>query len=157
MLKLFVTQLLGDLKLSKKKFNDIWSNQTNLGKRFGISAIQVGEILIKHGLKSAKTKEATKKALDSGYAKSTPLKDGTPYYMWNIQMIQSLLKESYEMLSEVGYWVNEVKTIFQEADRLTEEGQDKLACFIADSAYDEVPKKIRKEVKKIVENFFNDV
>jgi len=69
----------------EKKFNQIWSNQTNLGKKFGLSAIAVGKILVKEGLKDQKTKSATEKALNEGYAKSTPLKDGTPYFMWNIE------------------------------------------------------------------------
>jgi hypothetical protein len=46
----------------EKKFNQIWSNQTNLGKRFGLSAIAVGKILVKEGLKDQKTKSATEKA-----------------------------------------------------------------------------------------------
>jgi hypothetical protein len=28
---------------------------------------------------------ATTKAIDEGYAKDTPLKDGTPYFMWDIE------------------------------------------------------------------------
>ena len=73
-------------KMSKeKKFNQIWSNQTDLGKRFGLSAIAVGKLLVEEGLKDQKTKLATEKALNEGYAKSTPLKDGTPYFMWNIE------------------------------------------------------------------------
>ena len=69
-------------KMSKeKKFDQIWSNQTDLGKRFGLSAIAVGKLLVEEGLKDQKTKSATKKAQNEGYAKSTPLKDGTPYFM----------------------------------------------------------------------------
>lgn len=129
----------------------MWSNQTELGKRFGISAIEVGKILIEHNLKDPKTKQATSKALSEGYANATPLKDGTHHYLWNIQKIQSILSEKYHRLSPVDYWVNEIKRIFQEADRLSEEGQDKLACLTYDLAYDEVPKDIRKEVQKKVE------
>ena len=65
----------------EKKFDQIWSNQTDLGKRFGLSAIAVGKLLVEEGLKDQKTKLATEKALNEGYAKSTPLKDGTPYFM----------------------------------------------------------------------------
>ena len=30
----------------KPKFNQMWSNQTNLGKKFGLSAIAVSKLLI---------------------------------------------------------------------------------------------------------------
>ena len=85
----------------KKKFSQIWSNQTDLGKKFGLSAIAVGKILIEHGLKDLQTKYATEKALTSGYAKSTPLKKGTPYFMWNYQMVKSLIQQEHDPLSEV--------------------------------------------------------
>jgi len=92
----------------KKKFWEIWSSQTELGKKFGISAIEVGKILIPYGLKDPNTKEATQKALDDGYAKFTPLQDGTPHYMWNIEKVQSLLLEKHQPLSQVDYWTDEV-------------------------------------------------
>lgn len=134
-----------------KKFRDMWTNQTELGKRFGISAIKVGKILIQHGLKDPNTKDATKKALEEQYAQFTPLKDGTHHYLWNIQKLQTLLGETQVPLDEVAYWVNEVKRILKEADRLAEEGQDKLAYLAYDFVYDEVPKHIRKKVRCIVE------
>jgi hypothetical protein len=110
----------------KKKFNQIWSNQTNLGNKFRLSAIAIGKLLIDNRLKDKKTKMATTKAIDEGYAKDTPLKDGTPYFMWNIETVR-------------------------EAERLDREGQDKLAYMIYDSAYDDVPKDIREEVRSIIE------
>ena len=51
----------------EKKFTQIWSNQTNLGKKFGLSAIAVGKLLVGEGLKDPKTKLATKKALEEGF------------------------------------------------------------------------------------------
>jgi hypothetical protein len=42
-------------------------------------------LLVKESLKDQKTKSATEKALNEGYVKLTPLKDGTPYFMWNIE------------------------------------------------------------------------
>jgi hypothetical protein len=77
--------------VSKKKFNQLWSNQTELGKRFGISAIAVGKLLIDAGLKDPTTKLATAKALEGEYAKATPLKDGTPYFMWSIGKVRMLI------------------------------------------------------------------
>ena len=93
----------------KKKFNQIWSNQTNLGKKFRLSAIAIGKLLIDNGLKDQKTKMATTKAIDEGYAKDTPLKDGTPYFMWNIEKVRPLIEKDHKPLSKVDYWVNEVQ------------------------------------------------
>lgn len=135
----------------KKKFNQIWSNQTNLGKKFGLSAIAIGKLLIDNGLKDQKTKMATTKAIDEGYAKDTPLKDGTPYFMWNIEKVRPLIEKDHKPLSKVDYWVNEVRETVREAERLDREGQDKLAYIIYDSAYDDVPKEIREEVRSIIE------
>ena len=135
----------------KKKFREIWSSQTELGKKFGISAIEVGKILIQHGLKDPNTKKATQKALDDGYAQFTPLRDGTPHYMWNIEKVQGLLLEKHQALGQVDYWANEVKRILHEADCLSEKGEDKLAYLMYDSAYDDVPKNIVADVRRKVE------
>src|SRR5260221_14002338 len=45
-LRLFVQDLAGAAWMGKKghqKFTDIWANQTNLGKQFGLSAIVYGQ------------------------------------------------------------------------------------------------------------------
>lgn len=133
-----------------KKFNQVWVNQTELGKKFGLSAIAIGKILVEHELK-AKNGQATQKAIEGGYAKSTPLKNGTPFFMWHLQRTKDLVSKKHVLLSKVDYWVNEVKKILSEAERLFEEGQDKLACMITDHVYEEVPQKIRVEVKAKIE------
>ena len=58
---------------------------------FGMTAIEVGRILIAHGLKDEKTKEATKEALSNGYARFTPLKDGTPFFMWDKEKVTEIV------------------------------------------------------------------
>ncbi len=137
-----------------KKFHQIWSNQTDLGKKFGISAIAVGELLVKAGLKDPKTKRATEKALTDGFAKSTPLKDGTPFFMWNIDKLRDLISKDHKPLSKVDYWVKDVLETYDYAQSLSDRGEDKSAIFLADSAYEEVPKDIKGEVRLKVEEFF---
>ena len=134
-----------------KKFNQIWINQTGLGKKFGLSAVQVGQILIEHELKDPKSGQATQKAVEGGYAKSTTLKNGVLFFMWNLHKTKDLISKKHTLLSEVDYWVNEVKKSLLEADRLLKEGQDKLAYLIADHIYEEVPQKIRTEVRMKIE------
>jgi hypothetical protein len=134
-----------------KKFSHTWSNQTELGKKFGISAIAVGKLLMEAGLKDPDTKLASQKALDDGYAKSTPLKDGTPYFMWNIDKVRKLIAKEHQPLSKVDYWVNQIQKMLQQAQKMCDEGNDKLGYMLADSVYDEVPKDIKDEVRMKVE------
>ena len=124
----------------KKKFRDVWGSQTDIGKRFGISAIKVGKILVQHDLKDQETKHATPKALNEGYAKSTPLKNGTPHYMWNLQKVSKILRKQYTPLSQVEYWINEVKVALYKANQSLEIAEDKLAYLMYDAIYEEVPK-----------------
>jgi hypothetical protein len=137
--------------MGKKKFNQTWVNQTSLGNMFGLSAIKIGKILIELGLKDAQKGSATEKALSEGYARSTPLKDGTPYFMWNLQKVKSLISKDYTLLSKVDYWVNLVKKDLDKAYELMDKDQDKLAYMIIDSAYDEVPSDIIEQVKAKIE------
>jgi hypothetical protein len=140
---------------NKKKFNQIWSSQTDLGKKFGLSAIAVGKLLIEAGLKDAVTKSATEKALKDGYAKSTPLKDGTPYFMWNIEKVRPLIAKDHQPLSTIEYWVREVLDIYKEAQKSDDEG-NKFAYLMLDGMYDDVPKDIREEVRAKVEQIVGE-
>ena len=80
-------------KKNKQKFADMWSNLTNLGKEYGFSAIKMGKKLKELGLRNEEGKP-TEKALSEGFAKSTPLKDGTPFYMWHKFKIAELMREN---------------------------------------------------------------
>jgi hypothetical protein len=136
----------------KKKFNQAWKNQTDLGKRFGLSAIAVGKILSEKGLKTGR--DATQKALDEGYATSTPLKDGTPFYLWNTSKVSGIIGKDHQSLSNVELQVNEVRKRLQETDRLwnSDSGTDqKIASMTQGMEYDDVPQNIRAEVRQIIE------
>lgn len=143
-------QIEEDGMAKKKEFGNLWKNQTELGKRFGISAIAVGKILIEQGLKDGKV--ATKRALDEGYATYTPLKDGTPFYLWNVEKVCQVIGQGHRHLTETEIWVNKVKATLMAAQEHLDRGEDKIGYMMADCAYDDVPKNIRDEVKKIVES-----
>lgn len=143
-------QIEEDGMAKKKEFGNLWKNQTELGKRFGISAIAVGKILIEQGLKDGKV--ATKRALDEGYATYTPLKDGTPFYLWNVEKVCQVIGQGHRHLTETEIWVNKVKATLMAAQEYLDRGEDKIGYMMADCAYDDVPKNIREEVKKIVES-----
>ncbi|MDJ0688607.1 MAG: hypothetical protein QNJ41_08860 [Xenococcaceae cyanobacterium MO_188.B32] len=68
---------------SKNKFKATWKNQKEIGLIYGKSAIAVGKALVELGLKDSSTKNPTTLALSEEIAKSTPLKDGTPFYLWH--------------------------------------------------------------------------
>jgi hypothetical protein len=144
----------------KKKFNQVWSNQTNLGKRYGLSAIAVGKILTTKGLRDPTTKQPTDDALIRGYAKATPLKDGTPYFMWNVAKVRPLIEQSNQSVNKeqksnnVEWWVKKVIKNIDEAERVYQDdsnpANDKLGRLMYDMAYDGVPKKILAAVESQV-------
>jgi hypothetical protein len=132
----------------KKKFTAIWSNQTDLGKSFGLSAVAVGKLFIKKGLKDAVTKEPTAMAQDNGFVKNTPLKDGRPFWMWNRDKVRKLLREEHTEISKIDYWVNEVLKNIREAERMSRKGEDKMGSIMLDLALDDVPNNFVEEVKE---------
>lgn len=134
-----------------KKFNQIWVNQTKLAKEFELSAINIGKILIEHELKDPKNGQATSKAIQEGYAKSTPLKNGSSFFMWHHQKTKNLISKKHEPLNIIDFWVNEVKDCLLEIENLMKEGQDKMASLISDHIYEEVPKNLREKVKAKIE------
>jgi hypothetical protein len=78
-------------KKGRQKFADVWANQTNLGKQFGLSAIAMGKKLKELGLRS-EDGNPTAQAICQGYCTSTPLKEGTPFFMWNRQQVEELMQ-----------------------------------------------------------------
>jgi len=67
-------------KKGQQKFTDIWANQTNLGKQFGLSPIAMGKKLKELKLRG-EDGNPTAQALCQGYCIPTPLKDGTPFLL----------------------------------------------------------------------------
>jgi hypothetical protein len=78
-------------KKGRQKFTEIWANQTELGKQFGLSAIAMGKKLKELGLRG-EDGNPTPLALCNGYCTPTPLKDGTPFFMWNRQQVEELMQ-----------------------------------------------------------------
>jgi hypothetical protein len=91
-------------KKNRQRFPDVWANQTTLGKQFGLSAPAMGKKLKELGLRSEEG-HPTERALSEGYCTSTPLKDGTPFFMWNRRQVEELMRaHGYQQLNprEVG-------------------------------------------------------
>jgi hypothetical protein len=96
------TDLTGVALMGKKrhqKFTDVWANQTALGKQFGLSAPAIGKKLKELGLRG-EDGHPTDRALAEGYCISTPLKDGTPFFMWNRRNTEELMRaHGYQQLN----------------------------------------------------------
>ena len=136
------------------RFRDTWSNQTDLGRRFGLSAVAIGKLLIARELKDTKTKMPTPKALEGGFAKATPLKDGTPFFMWNAQKIEPLISQSHEKLSRIDRYAMDACKLMQEIDGMFARGEDKAACLTQDCLFGDVSADIRDEVKQLAEALY---
>ena len=78
-------------KQGRQKFTDVWANQMTLGKQFGLSAMAMGKKLKELGLRGADGNPTTL-ALGNGYRTPTPLKDGTPFFLWNRQRVGELMQ-----------------------------------------------------------------
>jgi len=126
-----------------------WSSQTQLGDYFGISAKKVGSILNHHGLRHGR--RATNQAIQSGWAMLTPLRDGTPHYLWNSEKVVGLIGQHYVLLDEVDYWVQLIQKRFRGFNRLLRMGKPdeahKLPIFddLPNSLYHEVMAKISQQ------------
>ena len=111
----------------------------------------MGKELVKLGLREGK--DATESAIKQQYAIKTPLKDGTPFYMWNKQKVFELLKRDLKPATELEKWISKAKTLQEQIDRTDYKGMDKMAWWAIDDLIDECPKEFRKEVEKV---FYGD-
>lgn len=122
----------------KQKFSDIWVNQTILGKKFNLSAVAIGKKLKELGLREANGTPSTK-ALEEGFCKSTPLKDGTSFYMWHKSKVAALLQSGgLQSLTEQEIHCKELAETLIEASKLSERGDDKIASMMEDDVYEQM-------------------
>ena len=138
----------------KKKFNSIWASTTDIGRFYGLSAIAVGRVLEKEGLKIGR--EPTTSALEQGFAKSTPLKNGIPHFMWSKDKVGSIIGKICPRISEVDVTTNAIVAHLKSVEReAVATGMDKLLYLSWDVAFDDVPEKIKDEVKSKVAALLN--
>ena len=125
---------------SKNKFKQTWKNQSELGLIYGKSAIAVGKALIELGLKDSSTKNPTDMALKEEIAKSTPLKDGTAFYLWHkaktcekLDSIKGWERQSQEQ-RDLQRLTSEYVSWIKQALKADEKGEHHV---IVDGLYDE--------------------
>lgn len=141
-----------ECQMSKKRnnFRNTWASQSEIGKRFGISAIALGKILIAQGLRDQKG-IATEKALADDWCKSTPLKTGEPFFMWHIEKVSELIKSNGSRpLSPAEITANEVISMIKSAEKEIDNGNDKIGYLTLDFAFQEIPGNQKEKVYAIL-------
>src|SRR5713226_473222 len=122
----------------EKKFRDIWVNQSTLGQEFNMSAVAIGKKLKELGLRQADG-TPTEKAMLEDFCTSTPLKDGTPFFLWHKTKVRSLLQSTgMQPLSSQELHCKELADSIIEFERLSDQGDDKLAWILYDDLYKEI-------------------
>ena len=135
---------------STNKFKQTWKNQSELGLIYGKSAIAVGKALTELGLKDSSTKNPTDMALTEEIAKSTPLKDGTAFYLWHKTKACGKLDslEGWERISQeqrdLQRLTKKYISLIKEGNRSLDRGEHHA---IADGLWEEA-KSVRKQIKK---------
>ena len=139
-----------------RKFAKTWGNQTDIGRHFNMSAIALGKFLTAQGLRDPSTKLATDRAIAEGYAMATPLRDGTPFFMWNRSRIGDLLRKSgIEKADPTDYHTNcifaEMKQLLTPTD---DDKMDRIVGSMWEDLFNEMltklPKAIRPDVRSAV-------
>jgi len=112
------------------RFRDIWVNQTELGRHFGLSAVAVGKKLIEAGLRT-KQKEPTELAKTEGYCRFSPMKDGTSFYLWHKEKVAAVFRQEgmNQLSQEEVEACNTAKELIDLAKQADETGIDKLLYF----------------------------
>ena len=135
-------------------FANTWVNQTNLGKHFGMSAVAVGKKLTELGLKGP-DKQPTERALSEGFCRSTPLKDGTPFFLWHKGKVAELLRASgLQQLSKADAEAYEMaRSLIAAAKEADETGIDKLFFLMVD----EIPTSQHASVNRWLEKLGSEL
>jgi len=135
---------------SKNKFKSTWKNQKEIGLIYGKSAIAVGKVLVELGLKDSSTKNPTQKALSEEIAKSTPLKDGTAFYLWHkaktceeLDSLDGWSRQSQEQ-RDLQRLSSEYISLIRQAELSNEKGEHHV---IVDGFWDEA-QSYAKQIKK---------
>jgi hypothetical protein len=136
----------------KEKFRDIWVNQSILGREFNMSAVAIGKKLKELGLRQADA-TPTEKAFAENFCISTPLKDGTPFYLWHKAKVRALLQSTgIQPANPQELRCREFAENIIRAERLSDEGQDKLAYVF----YGEFSHEIRRADVPLINLFLKE-
>ncbi|MGK7874603.1 MAG: hypothetical protein AB4426_15245 [Xenococcaceae cyanobacterium] len=141
----------------KKRFRDIWVNQTTLGRQFNMSAIAMGKKLKELGLREPDGKP-TQRAIDEEFCRSTPLKDGKSFYMWHKTKVTELLKQSDSQgLSPQEIRCRELAENLIQADKVYQNAKSGMEEKGAILWLEQIESEIREADKPLVNNFLKEL
>ena len=128
---------------------DTWLNQTQLGRYFGLTAVGVGRKLAELGLKG-ENKLPTARALQGGYCRPHPLRDGTPFFLWHKEDVCGLLRAAglQQLSREEADAYQSAQALLAAARKAHKTGDDRLFCLLAeeipDSQYEYVNTRLEQ-------------
>lgn len=136
-----------------KEFKKTWATQTDIGHHFKLSAVAVGKLLSEAGLRDGATREPTLRALNEGFAKSTPMRNGRAFFMWNRTKIGDLLRD--KGLEKVSPVEAETARVFSEMRRYlnTTWDSDKMERLVwqtLDVVFEDTMQKVDKGIRRDV-------
>ncbi len=136
--------------MGKRTFTKTYAGLTEIGRPFGLSAIAVGRRLDQAGRREDVTHAPTADSLSSGWARSTPLRDGTPYFMWHRRRVSGLLGDADARLDRLSQAEFDFRRAHRSLKREADAGNDKLAYLGMQLTIEEIPSDIRLEVLRRV-------
>lgn len=140
-------------KVQRIRFKDRWWTPSKIGELFGISSRAVDRVLVQCGLQ--KDQQANEKALKEEYATTTHLRNGTPFYLWDVSRVFEIVAEKHKPLTEVERYAYGVRKRQIKLERLYKSRSvldREAADIMLGRLYDEVPSRIEKEVRDLVES-----
>lgn len=75
---------------SSKRSSEKWVTMTELGKPYGLSAVQVGKLLTNAGLRAGSL--ATDQAVSDGLAKHRRMKSGAEFSVWDRKRVDEVIR-----------------------------------------------------------------
>lgn len=125
-----------------------WGTQTWIGQRYGLTAVAVGKILTKVGLKQGP--EATGKALLTGHAKKCYMADERVYWMWDMELVGEIIEEALVLDGgpKIDLLKERVGKALADLEAHRAEGNDWYADLLEAEALSDIPPGLVRVLKR---------
>ena len=125
-----------------------WGTQTGIGQRYGLTAVAVGKILTRVGLKQGL--EATGKALLTGHARKSYTKDERAYFMWDMELVGEIIEEALVLDGgpKIDLLLERVGKALADLETHRAEGNDWFADLLEEEALSDIPPGLVRVLKR---------
>ena len=122
--------------------------QTKIGEWFGLSAVKVGKILARRGLKDRSG--PTRRAVLDGYAKEVVTRDQRSFWVWHAEKAALIVDEALEdgENDRIDRLASQVSEALSEVQKSRNEGNDFIADLLAEHAFEGIPSALVSVIKK---------